>query len=207
MTKTLKLFSLLLIFLFSTMVASDPDPEFEGCDIWNDWTCYIDKNREIPNLPEVGTEVSLVPQLKHPDKKYFVMQDEYSVVYFGSYQGKLTNAGTSPESKQNCFSFVSSESVCLQPARWFSPDTGWFSPAVNRDVIKLSDESEWIAEEGSPIGFKKGDRVIVTQINDSQWGIFDVDQSITWEGRNRKTYAHYLSFVVVKPYHKEAGKN
>jgi len=168
----------------------------------NEMTSCSEKNdRETAKLPEVETEVSLVPQLRHPDTKYLVMQDDFSVVYFGSYQGGLTNAWMSPESKQNCFSFVSSESVCLQPARWFSP-------SVNRDVIQLSDESQWIAEEGSPIGFKKGDRVIVTQISDSQWGIFDVDQGITWESRNGKTYAqHYLAFVVVKPYpSKEAGK-
>ncbi len=199
MAKPLKLFSLLLIFLFSTMVAeskndldkyrlyvTNVDPEFHCFALSNQMTFCIAKNDwETGNLPEVGTEVSLVPRFTYPDMRYSVSEGDLSVLNFGSfhrgpmYQPKLTNIWMSPESKQYCFSFVSSESVCLQPA-------GWFSSAVNRDVIKLSDESQWIAEQEGRFGFKKGDRVIVTQINDSQWGIIDVDQNVTMESRHIK---------------------
>ena len=204
MTKTVKLFSLLLMFVFSTVFAesdldkyrlyvTDVDPEYQCFALSNNMIfCVARNNLETDTFPEVGVEIVLAPWIRHPDARYFVHEGDFMARFFGIPQNHPTKICMIPESREFCLSYVSTESVCIEP-------DGWFFSGVYIDVIELSDGSKWIAESTDPFEFKKGDHIIVTKIGDNQWGFIDVDQNVSRKTANEEIYVHYLG-VAVKPY-------
>jgi hypothetical protein len=180
MTKILKYFSLLFVFMFSLVSAeikedqyrlyvTDIDPEFHCFALSNNMVFNIPKKMwEKVTLPEVGTEVYVmdgfrcIPEPKHE-----------CVFAFGYSQDgaeKRCYACITPESKKYGLTCVSSKTICTAPA-------GYIFSAQYRAVLLLSDGSQWIKEEDTKNVFDSESRLIVSKQNDGSYSIIDLDES------------------------------
>lgn len=213
MFKILKLCSFVGFFLFSVLFAeskldldhyrlyvTDVDPETHSFALSNKTIFQIaKKNRKIDRLPEIGTEVRFAP-LKRSVEEYSADEEgEFEVLYLFTAQGRLSRVWMPEESKAHCLTYVGSESICVEPA-------GLISSAKYQDVFELSNGSKWMAEGEGPFSFQKGDRIFLSKINNVQWGILDVDQTVDVKCSCTKKYVRVLS-VIVKPYLKEESSN
>jgi hypothetical protein len=180
MTKTLKYFSLLFVFIFSLVSAEIKedqyrlnvtmvDPELHCFALSNNMICNtLKKNWETETLPEVGTEVYIKATARIiSDSKN---EGEVDVVYSQDPAKRPFGVWITPESKQNGLSFAASESVCTAPA-------GWIFSEEYRDVILLSDGSQWIKESAGKTVFGPGSRVVVSKQKDGGYSIIDLDAS------------------------------
>ena len=98
-------------------------------------------------------------------------------------------------SEQYCLSYVSSESVCIQPA-------GWVARGVYKNVLTLSDGSKWMLEKDAKVEFTPGDRIIVSKIREDVYMIIDIDRGIFFDKGNfhsGQTVTFY-KYVKAKPY-------
>ena len=180
MTKTLKHFFLLFMLVFSTVSAETKedqyrlyvtmvDPEFHCFALSNNMVFNIpEKNWETQMLPEVGAEVFIVDGFRCiPDPKH------ECVLMFGYFQDraiKPLSAWITPESKQYGLSCVSSETICTAPA-------GYIFSAQYRDVLLLSDGSQWIKEDDTKTVFGPESRLVVSKQTDGVYSITDLNES------------------------------
>lgn len=210
MNKTLKLFSLLFIFSFAAVFAdskvdlenyrlyvTEIDPEFHSFRLSNNIICTVCKRNGVPEtLPEVGTEVYIQTAqivVSNP-------QPECERV-FGYAQDRAKKsflAWITPESKQYGLSCVSSHQICIAPA-------GWIMPAQYRDVILLSDGSQWVKDDGGKTVFGPESHVVVSQQSEDGYSIIDLDPTddIYTRTYNGIMKINFARFEKVKPYFPE----
>jgi hypothetical protein len=200
MIKTLKHFSLLFVFIFSMVSAEIKedrlyvtmvDPEFHCFALSNNMVCNIpQKNWETETLPEVGTEIYFYPfRLSNSEN-----EDEIFVGYSQDPLEKIFNVWITPESKQYGVSCISSESICTAPA-------GYIFSGQYRDVLLLSDGSQWIKEKEGKTGFGPKSRLVVSKQKDGDYLIIDLDKSDFSCKCGAKTPYHRYEWV--KPYEKD----
>ena len=203
MFKTLKNFSFAVLFAFS-IVSAEPnqnldqhrpyiaavDPETYSFALSNNLVFQM-KKKDWDIEPEVGIEVRFAPVMRGGESGFSDQKADDLLCLF-AFNCRLKTVWLSEESKKYCLSYVASEPICTEPA-------GWISSAAYRDVIELSDGSKWIAVMEGPFSFKKGDRIILSKVDQITWGIIDIDQTIEQTGTDGKKYMHLLSVVVI-PY-------
>ena len=194
MIKTLKLFSLMLVLIFS-MVSADPkaeedefrsiifekyvltvtevDPELHCFRLSNKLVCNIlKKNWETDALPEVGDIVCLNPTVRlHSHRVSHIEQGELSVD-IREPDGRVPSKGNvdvwiSGESEHQLF-FVNERLVCT--------GSGWFSD-VREEVLVLSDRSGWTRKSKERQTFRPGDRIIVGINSQNEYILIDLDQN------------------------------
>ncbi len=194
MIKTLKLFSLMLVLIFS-MVSADPetgedkflssihekyvltvtevDPELHCFKLSNKLVCNIlKKNWATDALPEVGDIVCLNPIMRlHSHRSTHIEQGELSVDIRGP-DGRLPSKGKvdvwiSGESDYQVF-FVDYSLVCIY--------SGWLSND-HEQVFLLSDRSGWARTSKETHVFASGDRIIVCKNSQNQYMLIDLDKS------------------------------
>jgi hypothetical protein len=209
MNKTLKLISLAFMFVFSTVFTEpkaeqDPhrlyvtkvDPEFHCFVLSNNMMFYSIKNEwKTENLPDVGTEVKLLPAERHPEKKNAIMEEgEFKAIYAIGDRKRSLFIWMPPESEQYCFSYVASKQLSVKPA-------GWFSARVNQEIIELSDGSKWLVEpKETELGFSPGDHVIVAGVDEARHMLINVNRMFySHINQTDKTLGWYR-YAVVKPY-------
>jgi len=219
MNKTLKLFSLLFMFVFSALSAdpemekdkfrsavfekyqltvTEVDPEFHCFALSNNMVFNIPKrNWEKETLPEVGTEIHFKPDFRLISHE---KEDEIVIEYSQGPSKKMFSVWITPESKQNGLSCISSECILTAPA-------GWIFSEEYRDVLLLSDGSRWIKEKDGKTVFGPETRLIVSKQKDGGFSIIDLDASIY--GCKCRTSGRSLTwhrFERVKPYVPEITK-
>ncbi len=209
MTKALNLFFLLLIFSVSTAFSEfkfDPekyrlfvtkvDPEFHCFELSNNMVFYsASKCWKCEKLPEVGSEVTLIPTTRNAEDKLSHQEEgEFFAVFHIADQKRHLLVWTLPESEKHCLSFIGTKSVCTQPE-------GWFSSAVYENVMALSDGSQWTVEKDQHLGFTSLDHVIVSKFAKDKWCISDINRTIYIDPNqiSSKAKAHY-KYAIVKPY-------
>ena len=194
MIKTLKLFSLMLVLIFSRVSAdpkagedkfrskifekyvltvTDVDPELHCFRLSNKLVCNIlKKNWETDALPEVGDIVCLNSILRlHGHRSSHIEQGELRVDIRWP-DGRLPSKGEvdvwiSGESEYQVF-FVDCILVCIY--------SGWFSDA-NYGIFILSDTSGWAKTSKEPHVFSPGDRIIVGVNSQNEYILIDLDKS------------------------------
>jgi hypothetical protein len=205
MTKMLKHFSLLFVLMFSVVSAEikeDPyrlyvtevDSEFHCFALSNHMVFNIpERNWKADAFPEVGTEVysidggRCIPDPKH--ECVFVFE------YSQDSTKKRCYAWITPESKQYGLSCILSKTICTAPAGYI------FSPEY-RDVLQLSDGSQWIKENSTKTRFGPESRVVVSKLMDGSYSIVDLDES-DWPCSCSATTGRTLTwhrYERVKPY-------
>jgi hypothetical protein len=216
MNKTLKLFSLLFMLIFS-MVSADTeteedkfrswvfekyrltvtevDPELHCFKLSNKLVYNIPKkNWETDALPEVGDRVVLTPIIRlHSHRSTHIEQGELCADIRGP-DGKWpskrkVNVWVSGESEYQLY-FVDVDLV--------RTDSGWISD-VYEDVVLLSDRLGWIRKSKEPIVFAPGDRIIVSKNSKNEYILIDLDQNFRFETSNGKTFG-MLAYEVVEPF-------
>lgn len=216
MTKMMKLFSLCAMFLFSSVFAlqdqvdlekyrlyvTKVDPEFHCFALSNSWVFSIpQQNWETDQLPEVGTEIFILPKLRHPDNRLSLSEEgEFYAEYTKESKTHQIAVWMTEQSQQEFVTYVSSETVCTRP--------GWiYGCWIDENVIELSDGSKWILKKKcncskeTRFGFNPGDRLIVTKRDGNFCMITDIDRSFFY-GHNKptgKAKAIY-KWEAVKPY-------
>jgi len=195
MSKILQLCSFAFLSVFS-ILTSDPslgldryllhvtsvDPESQSYVLSNKIVFHLAIERwGEDQLPLVGAEVWLHPRCIDVEKSSVQEKGDFYVRYLYPFQQKTSSVWMSEESKEHCLSYIGMKSVCIQPA-------GWFSSAVYRDVIELSDGSEWMVQMERSFSFKKGDRIVLTRVDQELWGIIDIDQKWIIKGKDGKNY-------------------
>jgi hypothetical protein len=215
MSKTLKLFSLLSVLIFS-MVSADTDteldkfrssisdkyqltitevdPELHCFRLSNKLVCNVPKkNWETEALPEVGDKVLLTPIIRLHSRSTHTEQGELSVEIIGSDgemppKGKV-NVWISGESEYQLY-FVGSDRVCTE--------SGWLS-STTKDVLILSDASIWSMKSGKKNDFTPGDRIIVSKCSENEYILVDLDQSFRLKGSNMQAFG-MLAHEIVEPF-------
>ena len=211
MIKTLKLFSFAFLFVFASLFGQahqnldpyvltvvDVDLESHRFVLSNKMVFQIAKNSwTADQLPEIGMEVCFAPLIR--DVETFSIEEAGELDVYFLDKKKVIKAWMPEESKAYCLSYAGTESKCVQPA-------GWFSSAVYKDAIVLSDGSTWMTEKEGQLPFIEGDRVMLTKINDVQWGLMNFDQILLLRDSNGKRYERIIA-IVVKPYQEGQGSN
>jgi hypothetical protein len=221
MSKTVQLFSLVLIFvvfdlfgigdvvdpIYTSVVRTDlekyrlyvtmVDPEFHCFALSNNMVFNIPKkNWETTSLPEVGTEVSVYPSvIRLEGRSTYNEQGDFMVKYSQESMEKQTRVWMTRDSEQYCLSYVSSESVCTKPA-------GWVIRGVYQNVLTLSDGSKWILPKDARVKFVPGDRIILSKTQEGDYAIIDIDQSI-FVCDESKSLPHaftWYKYKLAKPY-------
>jgi hypothetical protein len=215
MNKTLKLFSLLFVLIFS-MVSADPetvedkfrsfifekyrltvtdvDPELHCFKLSNKLVCNVPKKDWGTDvLPEVGDRVVLAPIVRlHSHRSTHIEQGELRADIRGP-DGRASkmkvDVWISGEAEYQLY-FVSNDLV--------HTDSGWFSD-VYEDVVLLSDRSGWIRKSKEMNVFAPGDRIIVSKCSESEYVLINLDQSFREVTSNGKTFG-MLVFEVVEPF-------
>ncbi len=211
MIKTLKLFSLMLVLIFS-MVSADPkaeedkflsntrkkyllavtevDPELHCFRLSNKLVCNIlKKNWETDALPEVGDLVVLIPIMRfHSHRSTHIEQGELSVDIRGP-DGQLPSKGKvdvwiSDESEYRLF-FVCTDSVGFSDVR--------------EEVLILSDKSGWVRKSKEKQVFAPGDRIIVSKNSEKEYVLIDLDHSFHFQINAGKTFG-MLACEKVEPF-------
>lgn len=205
MSKILKLFSGVFLFIVTSLSAEpnlglDPytlyvtevDPETHRLVLSNKIVFQIAQQSWADRLPEVGAEIRLLPSYRDVERFTEEEEGEFRLIYFFHPENKRLNVWMPAGSRQNCVSYVTTEPVCLQPA-------GWFSSAIYKDAIVLSDGSQWMAESEDQNHFVKGDPIVISKINDFQWIIINLNQ-ISWvNGSDGRRYEKTHG-VIVRPF-------
>ena len=206
MIKILKQFSLVFLFFFTRLSAepnqgldryllyvTDVDPDTQSFVLSNNMVFHVAKNNwKTGHLPEIGMEMRFLPLVRKAQRSSIEEVGEFLTVCFFHPQNKKTHVWISKESKEHSLFYVDSELICIEPA-------GWFSSAIYRAIIELSDGSKWIAETDEKISLIKGDRVILTKIEEDRWAIINIDQVDIVKDEMRKSFL-YCPEVVVFPY-------
>lgn len=207
----MKLLYCWLICLFSPVFAQIPidlekyclyvagvDPQAHAFLLSNDLICNIaEKNLNVDSLPEIGDEVRLVPRLRNAERRHGIFEEgEFEVVSLKNAKN-VARIWVTPGSEKNCLTCVSSGLVSKQPA-------GWFTPAIYSEVVALSDGSKWILETKGLKGFNRGDRIIVTKVDQNRWAFINIDRSIFSESidKTKKIWTRYV-YCYVQPYFSE----
>ena len=202
MTKTLKLLSLLFIFICSMtfalsaeddavnqyrMYVTKVDPEFHCFALSNGMVCNTVKQEWMKEkLPEVGDEIFLIPLIRS-SLSFEEKTERGEFLAFSEKTG--LSVWVSPESRQNCPSYVS---IKLEN----SPSPEGLLP-VKLKVIKLSDGSKWLSEKVPP--FDLGVTVVVTASRESgKWFLTDLSRDC-FLGTDRALRVFYNQ-VEVQPY-------
>ncbi len=178
------------------LYVTDIDQEFHCFALSNNMICTIPKrNWETETLPEVGTEVYLKSDIRlmtNPGE-----EDEFAVGYSQDPEKKLFSVRIIPESKQYGLSCVSSECILTAPA-------GWIFSEQYRDVLLLSDGSQWIKDSDGKTVFGPESRLVVSKQKDGGFSIIDLDVisygcKCRAEKRSGKTLTWHR-YERVKPY-------
>lgn len=193
MTKALKLFSLLFLFLVSTVSADTEaeedmlfvnqryrltvtkvDPEFHCFSLTNKLVCNIPKkNWETDALPEVVDEIFIMPFPRVHDHRSSHVETGELLVGIRDPQTKLLakkpiTVWISDESEYQLW-FVRSEWHVTEPA------SGWLSPAVYTEFMVLSDGYRWVRKQEKATVFEPGDRIIVGKVSEEKYLLIDLD--------------------------------
>ena len=179
----MRLLSFLFVLVFSSVFAdvelekyrlyvTRVDPEFHCFELSNNFILNTGKRGwGSEKLPDEGTEIYLMPTVRSSRSQEERIRDGefYAFYYQDDKEVKLNAVWISPESKQDCLSYVSTQLECTQPA-------GWFFSAVYENVIELSDGSRWICNKAP--NFNKGDHVVLSvSFSDSnKWFMYNVDK-------------------------------
>lgn len=206
MTKTIKLFSLLLMFVFSTVFAESDldkyrlyvtkvDPELHCFEMSNGMILNTVKKRwkrEI--LPEVGTEIFLLPFQFNTNQTGARVEDgEFIAAFKGENRVSVLLLWMSPGFEQHALTFVSAKPV------------KWFFSSVQEYVIELSDGSKWKCIESA--NFDKGDPVIVTGAPElGKWCIINPNPSSFEESEDNSTITYPIIIVTPNLESEEASK-
>jgi hypothetical protein len=219
MNKTLKLFSLLFMLIFSIVSAdsetdedkfrseisekyrlavTEVDPELHCFRLSNRLVCNIPKKDwKAAILPEVGDRVGLIPFGRlNSHRSTHIDQGELRVDIRGP-DGLLSkgevNIWFSGEAEYQLY-FVGVDVVCTQP------ESGWFfSNSVYKEIILLSDGSRWTRKREQESMFTRGDRIIVSPLRENEYLLIDLDQSFGFEASSGKNLV-VLSNEVVEPF-------
>ncbi len=188
MIKMVKLFSLCVMFLFSSVFAvgeaslvglekyrlyvTKVDPEFHCFALSNNLVCQtLKKNWETETLPEVGAQVYITNCVSMIDNRVSDKDvAEFEIGYTENPEKKLIGVRIFQDSKQYGLSIISTESVCTAP-------DGWIFSAEYKDVILLSDGSQWMKEKAGKTVFCSESRVVVSRQKEGGYSILDLDQS------------------------------
>ena len=210
MTKTLKHFSLLFVFIFSMVSAEIKedqyrlyvtmvDPEFHCFALSNNMICEIPKRHwEKEALPEVGTEVYFYSDIRlitNSEDEY----DEFAMGYSQDPSKKLFNVRITPESKHYGLSFVTSACIITAPA-------GWIRSEQYRDVVQLSDGSQWVKVDDGKTVFGPESRLLVSKQKDGGFSIIDLDvitHGCKCRAEKRGRALTWHQYERVKPYNPE----
>ncbi len=180
----MKRFSLLFMLVFSSIFAeakvdlekyrlyvTKVDAEFHCFALSNNLVFTIpQKQWETETLPELGSEVYVLPAIAILDgHTSFKEEHEFSMIHSENRQKKRIAVWMSEESKQECLSLVSSESVCTEPA-------GWVFSERYKEVFRLSDGSSWMKEKEGQTVFSSGDRVIVSRLSAEHYLMINIEQ-------------------------------
>lgn len=208
MTKILKLFSLLLMAVFSAVFAdstvdlekyrltvTEIDPEFHCFRLSNHMIFNIPKkNWEKVELLEVGTEVYLKPIGRKVTSRLSCEEGNLCVCFSKNPKKKCMLVWMPKESEEHCLTYVSSELICTAPS-------GWFSSQEYRYVMTLSDQSKWVMKRDGESNFRLGERVIVSRGKEDEFYLINIDRTAV----RKHVYVHNDAFmwqesVIVKPY-------
>ena len=121
MNKTLKQFSLLLVFVFSAVFAdskadlenyrlfvTEVDPEFHCFRLSNKLVFNIPKKDwETETLPEVGTEVQIWPRFINVFNRHPFAEDDFNIVFYKNPDKKLMSVCLPKESEEYCLTSLS----------------------------------------------------------------------------------------------------
>lgn len=198
MTKAVKLFSLLFLFVFSTVFAEPDldkyrlyvtkvDPELHCFEVSNGLILNtVEKRWKRETLPGVGTEIFLLPYQFNANKTDARVEDgEFIAGFKAENRIKALLLWLSPGSEQHALTFVSAKPV------------KWFFSSVQEYVIELSDGSKWTSKISA--NFDKGDPVIVTGApEEGKWCIINPNPS-TFEGSEDNAEIVYPC-IIVTPY-------
>ena len=199
----LKLFSFAFLLIFAhlsgesnpnldpyLLFVTDVDPEAHRFVLSNKMVFHVAKNNWMTGqFPEIGMEARFAPFLR--DVKNFSAEEEgeLQAICFFHPKNKLINVWMSEASKAYCLSFARSESRCIEPA-------GWFSSGVYREVIVLSDGSKWIPEGEDQLPFIKGDRLMISKMDDERWAMMNIDQMLVLTDPKGERYKRIMAIVV-----------
>ena len=198
MTKTMKLFSLLLMVVFSVAFADSDldkyrlyvtkvDTELQCFEVSNGMILNrVKKRRNSETLPEVGTEIMLLPIRFNANRTDARIEDGEFIAGFKAENRKSALfLWMSPGSEQHALTFVSAN-----PVKWFFSN-------VQEYVIELSDGSKWTSKISA--NFDKGDPVIVTGAPvEGKWCIINPNPSTFEESEDNSTIMYPC--IIVTPY-------
>jgi len=196
MTKTLKLFSLLLMFVFSTVFAESDldkyrlyvtkvDPKLHCFEVSNGMILNtVKKKWHYETLPAVGAEIFLLPFRFNAHKTDARVEGgEFIAAFKGGRSALLL--WMSPGLEQHALTFVSAKPV------------NWFFSTVEEYQIELSDGSKWTSKISA--NFDKGDPVIVTGAPvEGKWCIINPNPSSFEESEDNSTIMYPC--IIVTPY-------
>jgi len=197
MSKSLKLFSLLFLLIFSAAFAefdvekyrlfvSKVDPELQSFVLTNGMTCHKIESSDNPKgLPAIGSEIVLYP-LKTTSEHRRANKElgEFAALDDQNWRYLIWM----PQDAEEYFlTVVSCQSIRTRPAGWFTSDR-------YENIVELSDGSRWIAQENHM--FAKGDHVVVSCEDDllGLWHLINVDRVLYLTSSN-ETYYYLLSVM------------
>lgn len=201
MTKTLKLFSLLFVMMFSMVFAESKidleqyrlfvtkvDPESHCFVLSNELTCcQIKRDWNTKTLPPIGIEIVLTNLVSPSEHKR--SNNEAGEFLALDDNGGQYNVWVPQESEPYFLTVVMCRSVCTHPA-------GWIYSATYENMIELSDGSKWTTQMDH--AFEEGDRVVVSIDSDfGTWELINLDTVVHAASSNNETY---YEKIIASPY-------
>jgi len=192
MNKSLKLFSFVLLLIFSVafgesrvnlekyrLYVTKVDPESHCFVLSNGITCcQIKRDWNRKTLPSVGIEIILT-NLVSPSEDKRSNQEEGEFLALDDNGGQFF-VWVPQESEKYFLTVVMCRSVCTHPG-------GWVYSATYENMIELSDGSKWTTQMDH--AFAEGDRVVVsTDIDFDTWELINLDTVVHAASSKNETY-------------------